>query len=65
MAFYGFYNVLKTQESISVEKGPINIDIYSLILSLEIIVSGLKETRFILRKPIRIFSSPKITKNVI
>ena len=40
-------------------------NIYSLILSLEIIVFRLKGIKFISRKPIRIFSSLKIIKNVI
>ncbi len=65
MAFYEFYNVLKTQESTSVKRGPIDINVYSLILSLEIIVSRLKGTRFIPRKLIHIFFSPKISKNAI
>jgi len=65
MAFYRFYGVLKTQESTSVEGDLIGVDIYSLILSLEIIVSGLKGIRLILRKPTYIFSSPKVTKNTV
>ena len=65
MASYKFYNVLKIQKSTSVERGSIDVDIRSLISSLEIIASGLKETKFVPRKPIRIFFSPKITKNVV
>ena len=55
MAFYKFYNVLKTQESTSAKGGPVDIGVYNLILSLEITVSGLKGTRFISRKSVCIF----------
>ncbi len=65
MASYRFYNILKTQESTSIEGGPIGINICSLISSLEIIVSGLKGTKPIPRKPARIFSSLKVAKNAI
>ena len=65
MAFYRFYNILKTQESISIKRGPINIDIYNLISSLEIIASRLKGTKLIPRKPIYIFFLLKIIKNVV
>ena len=50
---------------ISIKKGLVDVDIYSLISSLEITVSGLKGTKPIPRKPIRIFSSPKVTKNIM
>ena len=65
MVFYGFYSILKTQESTLVERSSIDINIYSLISSLEITVSGLKRIKLILRKPTYIFSSSKITKNAI
>ncbi len=65
MAFYRFYNILKTQESTSAERDLIDVNIYNLISSLKIIVSGLKGIKFIPRKPIYIFSSSKITKNII
>src|SRR6266566_3932940 len=65
MAFYKFYNVLKTQESTSVKRGLIGIDIYNLISSLEITASRLKGTRPVPRKPARIFSSSKVAKNVV
>ncbi len=65
MAFYGFYNVLKIQELTSAERDPIGINIYSLISSLKIIVSRLKGTKPIPRKPAHIFSSSKITKNIV
>ncbi len=65
MAFYKFYDILKIQKSISVEKGLVGIDIYNLILSLEIITSGLKGTKFVPWKPIYIFSLLKIMKNTI
>ncbi len=65
MASYGFCSVLETQESTSAEKGPVGISVYSLILSLEIIVSGLKRTKFVFWKPVYIFSSPKIAKNTM
>ncbi len=55
MAFCKFYNILEIQESTSVEKGPIDIDIYNLILNLKITASRLKGTKLILRKPIYIF----------
>ncbi len=65
MAFYGFYNILETQESTSVERGLIDIGVYNLISSLEITTSGLKGTKFIPRKPICTFFSPKVAKNAI
>ncbi len=65
MASYKFYNILKIQESTSIKKSPIDIDIYNLISNLEITVSRLKGIKFVPRKPTHIFSSPKITKNAI
>ena len=65
MASYRFYNILKTQESTSIEGGPIGINICSLISSLEIITSGLKRIKLIFWKPTRIFSSLKVAKNVV
>ena len=65
MVFYRFYNILETQESTSIKRSPIDISIYNLILSLEITVFKLKETRFIPWKPIHIFSLSKIVKNII
>ena len=65
MAFYKFYDILKIQKSILVKRDPIDIDIYNLILSLEIITSGLKGTKFVPWKPIYIFSLLKIMKNTI
>ena len=60
-----FYNILETQESTSVERNPVNVDIYNLISNLKITTSRLKRTKFIFWKFIRIFSSPKIAKNII
>ena len=65
MASYRFYSILKTQKSISAEKGPVDIDTYNLISSLEIIMSRLKRIKLIFRKFIHIFSSSKVTKNVV
>ncbi len=48
MAFYRFYNILKIQESISVKRGPIDVDVYSLISSLKITVFRLKGTKLVL-----------------
>jgi len=50
---------------VSVEKGPIGIDVYNLISSLEITMFRLKEIKLVFRKLARIFSSFKIAKNVI
>ena len=65
MAFYRFYSILETQESISADGGPVGVGVYNLISSLEIITSGLKRIRLIPWKPVRTFSSLKIAKNVI
>ncbi len=65
MAFCGFYNILKTQESTSAKRGPIDVDIYNLISSLEITVSGLKGIRLISWKPVRIFFLLKVIKNAV
>ena len=65
MASYGFYSVLKTQKSTSVERSSVDVGIYSLISSLEITASRLKGTRLVPRKPARIFSSSKVAKNVV
>ena len=65
MAFYRFCNILKTQESTSIKKDPINVNVYNLISSLKIIASGLKRIKLIPRKPTYTFSSPKITKNIM
>ncbi len=65
MAFYRFYNILKTQKSTSAIRDPIGVNICNLTSNLEITASGLKRTKLVPWKPARTFSSPKIAKNAV